>query len=156
MTDGPGIPASPPPPEMVRADPRRRRLAIIIVFVSLILVAFGIAWGLPALEEWVVSDTSPGRVSRARMVCLAFGGIIVLLAAAVIGSGRRISRYGKEAVAVGRFPPPGMPVFRDGVALTGRPAVMLGRFYRGIGITLAVLGVALLALGGYAVVLLWP
>jgi hypothetical protein len=42
------------------------------------------------------------------------------------------------------------------VALTGRPAVILGRFYQSIGITLAVLGVALLGLGGYAVVLLWP
>jgi hypothetical protein len=133
-----------------------RRKALVIVFVALIVGSFAIAWGLPALSEWVVSDTSPGRVSRARMVCLAFGGIIVLLAAAVIGSGRRIARYGKEAVTVGRFPPPGMPVFRDGVALTGRPAVILGRFYQSIGITLAVLGVALLGLGGYAVVLLWP
>ena len=155
MTDDPGAPTT-SPPQIVRADPRRRRLAVVIVLVALILGAFGIAWGLPALAEWVAADTSPGRVSRARMVCLAFGAIIVLLAAAVIGSGRRIARYGKEAVAVGRFPPPGMPVLRDGVALSGRPALMLGRFYRGIGITLAVLGVALLGLGGYAVVLLWP
>ena len=155
MSDDPGAPAT-SPPEVVRADPHRRRLAVLIVLVAMIVGAFGIVVGLPALEEWVVSDTSPGRVSRARMVCLGFGALIVLLAAAVIGSGRRIARYGGEAVAVGRFPPPGMPVFRDGVVLSGRPAAMLGRFYRGIGITLALLGVALLGLGGYAVVLLWP
>jgi hypothetical protein len=141
---------------VVRADPRRQRLAVVVVLVALILGAFGVAVWLPALSEWVATDTSPGRVSRARMVCLALGGIIVLLSVAVMGSGRRIARYGKEAVAAGRFPPPGMPVLRDGVPLTGRPAVLLGKFYRGIGITLAILGAALLVLGGYVVVLLWP
>jgi hypothetical protein len=40
--------------------------------------------------------------------------------------------------------------------VTGRTATILGQAYRGIGIALAVLGAALLALGGYAVVLLWP
>jgi hypothetical protein len=49
-----------------------------------------------------------------------------------------------------------MPVLRDSVAVTGRSATILGQVYRGIGLTLTVLGAALLALGGYAVVLLWP
>lgn len=143
-------------PELIRADPAMRRKAILIVLAALVLGTIGIVWGLPALESWVRADTFQGRVSRARVVCLTFGGIIVLLAAAVIGSGRRISRFGKAAVDLGRFPPPGMPVLRDSVAVTGRTATILGQAYRGIGIALAVLGAALLALGGYAVVLLWP
>jgi hypothetical protein len=133
-----------------------RRKALIIVLLALVVGTFGIVLGLPALERWILHDTGTGRVSRARVVCLSFGAIITLLAVAVVFSGRRILRFGREAVAVGRFPPPGMPVFRDGVAVTGRVAVMLGRFYQGIGITLAVLGAVLLAMGGYVVVRLWP
>jgi hypothetical protein len=133
-----------------------RRKALIILLVALVLGVIGIGFGLPALERWIMEDSGTGRVGRARIVCLAFGGIITLLAVAVVGSGRRIARFGREAVALGRFPPPTMPVLRTGTAVTGRPALLLGRLYLGLGITLAVLGVTLLALGGYVVVTLWP
>jgi hypothetical protein len=149
-------PAGGPAPEILRADPGRRRTAILIVFLALVLGTIGIGWGLPALQQWVWSDTGLGRVSRARTVCLAFGGVIVLTAAAVIGSGFRMARFGRTAVLSQRFPPPGMPVFRDTPQASGRPAIILGRLYRGTGFLIAGLGAALLVLGGYAVVLLWP
>jgi hypothetical protein len=145
-----------PAPEVIRADPAMRRAAILIVVAAVVLGVIGIAWGLPALQSWVWSDTGLGRVSRARVVCLAFGGIIALTAAAVIVSGVRMARFGKRAVTAGRFPPPGMPVFRDTRPATGRPALILGRLYRGTGFTLVVLGAVLLGLGGYVVVALWP
>jgi hypothetical protein len=149
-------PSGPSPPVVIRADPAIRRKAMIIIVLALVLGVIGIGWGLPALQRWVWSDPGVGRVSRARIVCLAFGGIIVLTAAAVIGSGFRMARFGKTAVLSQRFPPPGMPVFRDTPQAVGRPAIILGRLYRGTGFLIAVLGVALLVLGGYAVVLLWP
>lgn len=147
MSDQPGI---------VRADPVARRRLVWGGLVALALLLLGLVRGLPALLAWLAADRGTLPVTRQRIVCLSFGGLMVALAAAVIWSGRRIARWGGAAARIGRFPPPGMPVVRDSRVLTGRVATALGRVYGGLGWGLVTAGAALLVLGGYVVVALWP
>ena len=137
--------------DIVRADPRFKRQALLFLAAAAALIAAGLRWGLPWLDA--ARQTEPGVQ---RIICLSFGGVIVALALLVVYSGRRIARWGRAAVGLQQFPPPGMIVLRDGRRVTGAHAVLLGRSYVVIGWLLVVLALVLLVLGAYIVAALWP
>lgn len=137
--------------DIVRADPRFRRQALLLLAAAAALFAAGIRWGLPWLDA--ARQTQPGVQ---RITCLSFGGVIVGLSLLVVYSGRRIARGGGAAVGLQQFPPPGMNVLRDGRRVTGAHAVLLGRGYLVIGWLLVVLALVLVVLGAYIVAALWP
>jgi len=137
--------------EVVRADPVVRRRALALLLGAAVAGAAAIQWGLPWLE--LARLRQPGIQ---RTICLTFLGVIVALALAVIGSGRRIARLGRRTVALQEFPPPGVKLLHDVRRMTGARAIYLGRGYVIIGWTLVVLALVLLGLGSYALVVLWP
>ena len=137
--------------EVVRADPALRRRALAILLAAALLGTAAIYWGLPWLE--LARLQRPGMQ---RPICITFAAVIVALAVAVITSGFRIAGLGRRTAALQAFPPPGIKLLRDVRRMTGPRAVFIGRGYVVIGWTLVALAVALLALGAYALVLLWP
>ncbi len=137
--------------ELVRPDPVVRRRALAILLGAAVAGAAVIQWGLPWLERARLRQ--PGM---RRTICITFLGVIVALALAVIGSGRRITGLGWRTVALQAFPPPGVKLLHDVRRMTGARAVYLGRGYVIIGWTLVVLALVLLGLGSYALVVLWP
>lgn len=137
--------------ELVRADPVVRRRALAILLGAAVAGAAVIQWGLPWLS--LARLRQPGMQ---RTICISFLGVIVALALAVIGSGRRITGLGWRTVALQEFPPPGVKLLHDVRRMTGARAVYLGRGYVVIGWTLVVLALVLLGLGSYALVVLWP
>jgi hypothetical protein len=137
--------------EVVRADPVVRRRALALLLGAAVAGAAAIQWGLPWLE--LARLRQPGMQ---RTICLTFLGVIVALALAVIGSGRRIAGLGRRTVALQEFPPPGVKLLHDVRRMTGARAIYLGRGYVIIGWTLVVLALVLLGLGSYALVVLWP
>jgi hypothetical protein len=128
--------------ELVRADPVVRRRALAILLGAGVAGAAAIQWGLPWLE--LARLRQPGMQ---RTICITFLGVIVVLARAVIGSGRRITGLGRRTVALQAH---------DVRRMTGARAVYLGRGYVLIGWTLVFLALMLLGLGSYALVVLWP
>lgn len=137
--------------DIVRADPRFRRQAALLLVVAAALGAAGIRWGRPWLE--MARRTQPGVQ---RIICITFAAVIVGLAVLVVYSGRRIAGLGRTAVELQQFPPPGMNVLRDGRRITGAHAVLLGRGYLVIGWVIVVLALVLLVLGTYMLAALWP
>ena len=137
--------------EVVRADPVVRRRALALLLGAAVAGAAAIQWGLPWLE--LARLRQPGIQ---RTICLTFLGVIVALALAVIGSGRRIAGLGRRTVVLQEFPPPGVKLLHDVRRMTGARAIYLGRGYVIIGWTLVVLALVLLGLGSYALVVLWP
>jgi len=137
--------------EVVRADPVVRRRALALLLGAAVAGAAAIQWGLPWLE--LARLRQPGMQ---RTICLTFLGVIVALALAVIGSGRRIAGLGRRTVVLQEFPPPGVKLLHDVRRMTGARAIYLGRGYVIIGWTLVVLALVLLGLGSYALVVLWP
>ena len=139
------------PDDVAPADPAYRRRALALLLLAVILGAAAIQWGVPWLES--VKATRPGVQ---RLICISFMGVIVLLGAAVVTSGRRIAELGRLTVQRQEFPPPGLKLLRDVRRVTGAGATLIGRGYVVIGRLLMVLAIALLGLGTYALVLLWP
>lgn len=137
--------------ELVRADPVVRRRALAILLGAAVAGAAVIQWGLPWLE--LARLRQPGMQ---RTICITFLGVIVALAFAVIGSGRRITGLGWRTVTLQEFPPPGVKLPHDVRRMTGARAVYLGRGYVIIGWTLVFLALVLLGLGSYALGVLWP
>jgi len=137
--------------DVVRADPVLRRRALAIVALAGAVGAAAIQWGLPWLELARVR-----RPGMQRTICLTFLVVIVVLALAVIMSGRRVASLGRRTVELQTFPPPGVTLLHDVRRMTGARAVSLGRGYVIVGWTLVVLALALLGLGSYALVVLWP
>ena len=139
------------PRELVRADPVLQKQALAILAGSAIVGAAGIYWGLPWLEA--ARLTQPG-VQRA--ICVTFAAVIVAIAVAAVTSGFRIVGLGRRTARLQEFPPPGLKLLYDVHRMTGRRAVLLGRGYLIIGWTIVVLAIALLGLGSYVLVSLWP
>src|SRR5260370_19544040 len=75
--------------ELVRADPVVRRRALAILLGAAVAGAAVIQWGLPWLE--LARLRQPGMQ---RTICITFLGVLVALALAVIGSGRRLTGLG--------------------------------------------------------------
>ena len=83
-------------------------------------------------------------------------GVIVLLGAGVIVTGRRIRGMGRATLEHQVFPPPGLRMLGDVRRVTGARAAMIGRGYIVIGYVLMGCAIGLVGLGTYALILLWP
>jgi hypothetical protein len=139
-------------PEIVRADPRQRRLAILTVLATAIVGAVAIHWVLPwAIES--IERAVRGGMPRS-VVCKSTLGVLCAFAFLVAGFGFWIARLGRSIVAAGRFPPPGQKVIRDTRVLTGRAAEALGRTQTLLGTALIVLAAALLVVASYGLAVL--
>jgi len=134
-------------PDIIRADQRLRRLAILIVVGTTVLGAAAIHWLLPWAATTVkqaVSDGMPRSV-----VCKTTLAVLSVFALTVAGFGFHTARLGKRVAVARQFPLPGMRVIRDTRVLRGRAADLLGRGQACLGKALIVLSAALLALTSY-------
>lgn len=139
--------------EFVEADPKLRRLAVLTVAAGTAIGAVVIGWFMPwllgALDEAV--DSGAVTVPLARWIFL---GLVVLLAAPVVGFGVYAVRFGRRVVAVGQYPPPGQHVVRRTRILRGPAATFTGRGQVVLGVFLALCGFALVVVSAWGVWLL--
>ena len=143
-------------PEIVRADPRMRRQALVIVVGGLAVGAAVIGWGLPWLEEWVRHAYLTGNTAVRRWVCIGAGAGILALGLGVTASGVNMIGIGRRVLREGRFPPSGLRVLRDTPVRTGPVAAGVGRIQGVLGGVIVALALILVLLGGWIVVRLWP
>jgi hypothetical protein len=138
---------------VVRADPRARRLALLLLAGGTVAGVLVLGWILPWLLESLEEAADTGRVSY-RAICIGFLVFVGAIALGVTAIGVSIARNGSRVIAAGRFPLPGARVVRDTRVQTGRAAMVVGRGQRVIGFLLIVLAAALFALSVYAIRLL--
>jgi hypothetical protein len=126
-------------PEIQKADPRARRLAVWIVAGGgvvgfLLLLAGG---GLrPVLEHWIGENPAP----RLRVVLT---GMILLTVGPVLGMAAYLWRLGARTIRERRFPAPGLRVTRDTLVLVGQVAARRGRVLQRLAMLLAASGIGL-------------
>lgn len=143
-------------PPVIRADPALRRKALLIVLAAALVWTIVIARGLPRLEAWAGAAVVAGNTAARLWLCFGAGVLIATFALLVSWSGANIIRMARRAAAAGQFPPPGIRVLRDTRVIEGRAALLLSRTYVVLGTLLLTCAAALLGLGGYLVVMLWP
>ena len=140
-------------PDVVPADPRLRRNALLILLRGTGIASAFIIWVLPEIQEVVLNARATGQVS-ARAICLGFVGVVATLVAPVSIAGVSVIRTAKLTVDSAQFPAPGEKVIRDTRILRGSRAVAIGRVQRFLGGLLVACALALLALCTYAAILL--
>ena len=152
----PAAAGGPARPAVVKADPEKRRQALLLVLAvtlaGVVIVRFGIPW----LEAWVWRAAAAGDVGARRLVCIGAGGAIAALGALVVASGVNMIAIGRRVVRGMRFPPEGLRPIRDVRLVEGPPARVLGRIQEFLGILLLLCASVLVGLGGFIVVRLWP
>jgi hypothetical protein len=131
--------------EIQPADPRARRLAIVVLIAAVIagsalLLLFDRA--RPLLAAWILAD-SDSVAFRARVV---LGVVALFVVAPLIAFAAYFYQLGTLTVSSARFPPPGTPMMQDTIVLTGDPARTRGRVLKVIAVTvfLGAFGMALL------------
>jgi hypothetical protein len=134
---------------IIRADPRLRRTALLLVLGATAAGGLIVGWFLPWLLSALAEGTAAGRIST-RLVCLGFLAFMMVIGGSVILFGVHTVRDARLVLAAGRYPLPGMRVIRDTRVLTGRPARVLGRGREVLGILLIVLALVLLGICVYA------
>ena len=135
------------PHAIQRADPRARRLALILVgFATLAGLALVVVFEsqLSALQRWITED--PEQMDD-RLV-LAVWGLALASVVPTLFLSAYLWRLGARVVHSGVFPPPGMRVVRDTPVLLGRAAVKRGRLLKALGLLAGAAGVGL-------VIVLW-
>ncbi len=113
-----------PPPEIVPADAKQRKLVLLAVAAILVVSAAALWWLDRRLDvvDRLAEDNLAAAAERAR----ALVGTVVLFAGVVIvGLGMWLFRLGVLINRSGRFPPPGMKVIRDTVVRTDSRARFL-------------------------------
>ena len=127
--------------EIQKADPDARRRALTIVLVALGLGLAGLA-ALTAREEqfqrWLEANADwlarePWIVALAGLVAVA---PMIALAVYLFIVGARMAR-------TQRYPPPGVAVTRDTPVVTGRGAVLRGRFVQALCVGLILCALAI-------------
>ena len=134
-------------PEILRADPRLRRQAMILLVVVTALGSAAIQWLLPWANATVEEAVRSGMPRSA--VCKSTLAVLSVFAFAVAAFGLHTARMGRRIRAAGQFPLPGARVIRDTRVIRGRAADMLGRAQTFLGAALIVLCAALVALTSY-------
>jgi hypothetical protein len=125
------------------ADPAAQRRALLIGAVGIILgvvVYLGFGHWLSGIAVQGEAEPTPEGARR------LLGPLIVLGIALVVplaGFGAHVWRLGRRTVGAGRFPPPGMDVIRDTLALQGPHAVVRGRIMQGFGVALITVALVL-------------
>ncbi len=107
-----------PPPEIVPADARQRRLALLATVVIAAAGAVVLWWLDHRLEDIrrLAEQNLPAATEEAlRLV----GAVVLCVGASFVGLGLWLFRLGVLINRAGRFPPPGTKVVRDTVVRTG-------------------------------------
>jgi hypothetical protein len=125
--------------DIQRADPRARRIALIIVaaafFLGGIAVPLANMFG-PAIDAWFAADLENRAAGALRLMALVVSGSAILIAAYVWWIGHRMVRSR-------RYPPPGLAVLHDTAVLTGDSAASRGRLMRIIALAIGISGILL-------------
>lgn len=139
-----------PAPELLRADPRARRNALVAVGLVVAICAGAIQWLLPRLSALA----STGTISK-KSICIGFLIFLVVFVVPVVLAGIQNVRRGRDAVQSGQFPSPNTKVLIDTRVTRGAPAVTLGRVQQVLGTLLVLAGLALLGLASFGIYVLW-
>jgi hypothetical protein len=110
--------------DIVRADPVRRRRALLLLPIILV-VGVGMLAAAPRATRMLLVwlQESPHGRERAVVAMLGFAAPFTLLAWVI---GFDSVRRSLHTLRARQFPPPGTPVLRDTPVLRGRTAQMLG------------------------------
>ncbi len=138
------------PPEVVRADPRARRIVIVAVGIAAVIGATAIEW----LPQRLSALVSAGHISR-KSICIGFLIFVSTLVTPVVVAGVQICRRGREMVKSRRFPTEGTRVLVDTPVKRGADAVRLGKVQQVLGTSLIVMALLLLCVAGFGVYKLW-
>ena len=138
------------PPEFIRAKPRTRRIALVILGIIVFAGVAAIEWLLPRLSALA----SAGQISR-KSICIGFLIVLLALVVPVVFAGVQNWRLGKDAVRTGQFPSPRTRVLVDTRIERGPAAVTIGKVQQVLGAILIAAGLALLAVAGFGVYTLW-
>ncbi len=110
-----------PQPEIVPADTKQRRLALLAVLIIAVAGA-AVLWWLDrhiAGIQQLAKDDLPAAIEKARnLVAVA----VFCLGLSLVGIGLWLFRLGVQINRAGRFPPPGVKLVRDTVVRTGLQA----------------------------------
>jgi hypothetical protein len=137
-------------PELLRADPRARRTALIAAGLVAVACAAAIQWLLPRLA--ILAST--GTISR-KSICIGFLVFLVAFVVPVVLAGIQNVRRGRDAVQSGQFPSPNTRVLVDTRITRGTSAVTLGRVQQVLGTVLVIAGLALFGLATFGIYALW-
>jgi hypothetical protein len=137
-------------PELLRADPRARRTALVAVGLVAVAGAAAIQWLLPRLATLA----STGTISR-KSICIGFLVFLVAFVVPVVLAGIQNVRRGRDAVRTEQFPSPNTRVLVDTRVARGRSAVTLGRVQQVLGALLVIAALALLGVATFGIYTLW-
>jgi hypothetical protein len=138
----------------VRADPRTRWIALAAVVGIAIAGGVAIGWLTPLLTRAAEQGALGPLPAGTRSLCWLFLGLVTLMALPVVAFGVHAIRLGKRVRMQGRFPPIEMRVVRDTRVLVGPSAQLVGKGQIVIGAVLITCAVMLVAVSGYAVMML--
>jgi len=130
--------------EIVRADPRERRRALVVVAVGAVLGSIAITWVLPWVEHSAAEAVRGGLPKS--VVCRSTLVGLMLFTLPLIAFGVYAFRFGRQVALEQRFPPSGRAVVRDTRVLHGRAAATLGRVQSMLGASVVALSFVLLGI----------
>jgi hypothetical protein len=134
-------------PEVVRADPRLRKQALVMVVVATALFTGAVEWLVPWTNQTIAQAMREGMPRSA--VCKSALVVLSVFAVSVAGFGAYVIALGRRIASAQRFPLPGQAVIRDTRVVSGRVAVLFGRCQAFLGGTLIVLAASLFGLSCY-------
>ena len=128
--------------EIQRADPNARKRARKILVVGT-AVGLLMLLGLEELRSRVMALARVDPVAAVEQFRLLLLAASVLLVGGLLAIAAYLWQYASRTLAAIRYPPPGVPVVRDTVVLTGDAAERRGRALRIIAVVVLVVGAAI-------------
>jgi hypothetical protein len=134
-------------PDIQKADAIARRRACVTISIAAIVATAGVLLlehYRPKLER-LLEDKADFLLAHPEMIAAAFLVLMLPMYAGMF----YLWRLGTATVAAERFPPPGKPVVRDTVILSGHIAVYRGRIIQALVLVLLLAGLSLPAVIWY-------
>lgn len=128
--------------EVMRADPRRKRRAYVLVAALVIAGALLKLLGLPALMRWLTVSDNTLLLHR---IALVFAGLSALMAAAAAYTGWHATRILRS----NQSPPPHSWLLRDTQVAHGTSAIVRGWLVMASAVAFVVLAIYAAMLPGY-------
>lgn len=128
-------------PDIQKADAIARRRGFLIISVAAVIAATGVLLlehYRPKLEQLLTAHAD-FLLAHPELIAAAFLVLMLPIYAAAFC----LWRLGVTTVASERFPPPGKPVVRDTVILSGSMAVFRGRIIQALALFLLLAGLSL-------------
>jgi hypothetical protein len=132
-------------PNMIPADPKARRLAVIVWLIAATLGTAAVWW----LSRYIESLGELGRTDRAAAAELFRSRVLPALwvvAVVSLGAGGVLARPGIQVLRTGRFPPDGGRVAPDIARQTGGATRLAGIFLAAAGVMMAIFPVGMVLL----------